>query len=537
MVRLGFAMVWVSACNGEVTETPTSSGCESPGTWYPDADGDGFGDTDGGVQACAAPAGSVADNTDCDDTDAAVRPGGTEVPCNDVDEDCIGGPDLGDAVVPGDYPTLQAALDAVDSGALVCLAAGTHDNALVLDRDPTFVATVRGAGRGQTVLTGSGGTHLLGGYLDLRDVTIRSSGDGLHVGPAGSGTLTSVDVDGAGTATWSWGYVLWVEGDLTATDLSVHDLALTGGWVDTAAMFSVGFAGTLTMSNLTVSDNVIDTSGTSAQYGVYEVWIDSWENDGVFATDGGTVDVTGGSIVRNTFLSSASQVYLLGYNVNGSVQGVEIADNVVTSSDDEAFFGYTGYGALLLSQSAIVDNTVTGPGTGLLFGEGASMSLRNVVIAGNTLAPGEANGVGGFILGVGYGSAQLTHVTIADNTVAANVETDGQLWGWGGTGWVVSGVAVADNQFPAGPLMTLIGGASVEADDSYFRGNSSHAIGGDLSGQFDPSAEAPGFVDASARDYHLAGGSPLIDAGPADLLDPDGTPSDIGAYGGPGGAW
>jgi hypothetical protein len=38
-------------------------------------------------------------------------------------------------------------------------------------------------------------------------------------------------------------------------------------------------------------------------------------------------------------------------------------------------------------------------------------------------------------------------------------------------------------------------------------------------------------------DFHLAPGSPLIDAGDPDLVDPDGTRSDMGAYGGPGGAW
>ena len=58
-------------------------------TWYTDADGDGFGDPATGVRACTAPAGTVADNTDCDDTDPFIYPGALEL-CSGEDEDCDG---------------------------------------------------------------------------------------------------------------------------------------------------------------------------------------------------------------------------------------------------------------------------------------------------------------------------------------------------------------------------------------------------------------------------------------------------------------
>ena len=57
------------------------------GTWFADADGDGFGDPGAPVQACAQPAGSVVDATDCDDTHADAFPGAPEV-CDGYDNDC-----------------------------------------------------------------------------------------------------------------------------------------------------------------------------------------------------------------------------------------------------------------------------------------------------------------------------------------------------------------------------------------------------------------------------------------------------------------
>jgi hypothetical protein len=61
----------------------------------------------------------------------------------------------------------------------------------------------------------------------------------------------------------------------------------------------------------------------------------------------------------------------------------------------------------------------------------------------------------------------------------------------------------------------------------------------DPTGEADFSAD-PRFVDAGQGDYHLAAGSPCVDAGPPDAgyADPDGSPNDVGAYGGPlGGGW
>jgi len=57
--------------------------------FYADGDGDGHGDPDSVVTACAAGPGAVVDGGDCDDTDPGVHPGAEEG-CDGVDLDCDG---------------------------------------------------------------------------------------------------------------------------------------------------------------------------------------------------------------------------------------------------------------------------------------------------------------------------------------------------------------------------------------------------------------------------------------------------------------
>ena len=61
-------------------------------TYYADADADGFGDSASSTAACALPDGYQSNDGDCDDADAAIRPGVDEV-CDEVDNDCDGGVD------------------------------------------------------------------------------------------------------------------------------------------------------------------------------------------------------------------------------------------------------------------------------------------------------------------------------------------------------------------------------------------------------------------------------------------------------------
>lgn len=68
-------------------EEEASADC-TPTLWYRDYDGDGFGSTTVSISACVQPVGYVANNTDCNDYNANVNPGNTEIYYNGFDDDC-----------------------------------------------------------------------------------------------------------------------------------------------------------------------------------------------------------------------------------------------------------------------------------------------------------------------------------------------------------------------------------------------------------------------------------------------------------------
>ena len=95
-------------CDGQIDE-----GCNTT-TWYADNDGDNYGDITNSTVSQTQPVGYVADSTDCNDNNAAINPGATEVCGNGIDDNCNGQIDENNASV-------------ADAGAdnAVCLANST----------------------------------------------------------------------------------------------------------------------------------------------------------------------------------------------------------------------------------------------------------------------------------------------------------------------------------------------------------------------------------------------------------------------------
>ena len=129
-------------CDGSIDEG------FAPTTWYADADGDGYGDPDTATTTCdGAPSGYLADGTDCDDTDASINPGATEV-CDTLDNNCDGSIDEG-GVCPCDvevydghvYLFCNATTEDWDDARTTCLSFGYELATVGDDAENTWIVT------------------------------------------------------------------------------------------------------------------------------------------------------------------------------------------------------------------------------------------------------------------------------------------------------------------------------------------------------------------------------------------------------------
>ena len=99
-------------------------------TWYYDSDADGHGDAAITTSSCTQPGAYAADDSDCDDGNAAISPDAAES-CNEVDDDCDGTIDEPDAI---DAPTWYADGDADGYGDVrVTMISCSQPSAFVAD--------------------------------------------------------------------------------------------------------------------------------------------------------------------------------------------------------------------------------------------------------------------------------------------------------------------------------------------------------------------------------------------------------------------
>ena len=72
-------------CNGVIDDDAVDATI-----WYYDNDVDGYGDPEHTVTACSPPVGYTSMGGDCDDSNGGINPGATEIPDDEIDQDCNG---------------------------------------------------------------------------------------------------------------------------------------------------------------------------------------------------------------------------------------------------------------------------------------------------------------------------------------------------------------------------------------------------------------------------------------------------------------
>jgi hypothetical protein len=226
-------------CDGTIDE----AGATGETTWYADTDGDTFGDPSVSVVSCTAPAGYVADSTDCDDTLASFHPGADESDCTDPnDYNCDGSVGYADADGDGtaaceDCDDLNA--EAYPGGVEVCDGADNNcdsntDEASALDAS-VWYADSDSDSYGDSAVTVNACAMPAGFVADDTDCDDARSGDY----PGADESCDSHDNDCDGTvdedAVDANFYYYDADGD-TYGDASVYEQACSApsGYVDNA---------------------------------------------------------------------------------------------------------------------------------------------------------------------------------------------------------------------------------------------------------------------------------------------------------------
>ncbi|MFN7147761.1 MAG: MopE-related protein, partial [Myxococcota bacterium] len=168
-------------------------------TWHADTDGDGFGDAARTTAACDAPDGTVADGTDCDDTDAAVSPDGDEAWYDGVDSDCDGAedPSVCDEL-PGGATVAWDAACATTWGASWSVATEwTTDTSSYFDVGASYNQIM------MTPVVGNLTDDDADGDIDADDIPDVAFTTFASSGYASAGYLRVVSGDGAGDTLWA----------------------------------------------------------------------------------------------------------------------------------------------------------------------------------------------------------------------------------------------------------------------------------------------------------------------------------------------
>ncbi len=211
--------------------------------------------------------------------------------------------------------------------------------------------------------------------------------------------------------------------------------------------------------------------------------------------------------------------------------------------------GWAGgvYGAPVMRECAVVNNTVVKGSCGGVYLSGTNPAiLEDCVIAGN-----RAYNVGGGILVEPNATATIRRCLVTANTLSAGCfgycgpgasgpALGSAICAFEGSTVLIESCVLVDNVGAGGTAGAPVGAAGdMTIADSILRGNNGDQVDTAVVTYSNVEGGAPGpgnfdadplFVNAPGGDFHLAAGSPCIDAGTPGKLDPDGSPLDVGAY-------
>ena len=560
----------------------TDNDCDAASDEWDDMDGDGFAPCDG----------------DCDDANTDLSPGAVDLCADQVDSDCDGTADGANCVTCDEEiydwqgTTIQSAIDAASAGDQICVFPGTYIE--LLDLAGKAITVVGVAGAATTILDGadngpvvnfdSGETSAT--VLEGFTVTHGAALDGAGIKLSGaSPTLRSLIVTDNYCDNFGGGMRLDTA-DPTLDNVTVHDNY--AGFYGGGAYIS---GSDPTLLDVNISQNTAGSEGGglflhqagSVASGLILHGNEGNKGGGAYIGDASSPQWSGVDI-RSNVAPRGAGVYIIdsSLDIAGTVAenlattnagGIQSQDSDLVIHDaavwDNIAFGSGGGilvdgGTMTMANTRIVDNLAGVQGGGLYIVNGAVAVLDQVRMTGNeclysggavylatadavmtnVIVAGNYSGLGGAGLYLANTDASFENLAIVGNRITDSMSGAGVYVNIGSPTFV--NTTISDNYTPH---YTGGGVAGTSATPTFSQCNVWANDPDDWYSITDPTGtdgnigEYANYLttvdnDAANWDLHLGSATALIDAGDPTLTDPDGSPSDIGAYGGAGaGDW
>jgi len=526
------------ACNGIDDDCDTlvdESGATGETTFYADADNDTYGDPSSPDLACSASTGWVADATDCDDGDGDIHPGATEL-CDGLDNDCDSLVDEGETP---DGTTWYADLDGDGWG-------DASNTTSTCEEPAGYVCDSGDCDDSDSDVNPDEPERVCNSIDDDCDGTVETfdaevPGDYSSISAAVAGVRTG---DAICVRAGTWNDSVYITKSLT---LEGEDMATT--IIDAQSLDRGidlrGFTGAATVRGFTIERGMSQSGGGLHVYSV----------NGITIEDVRVADCS-------YYSSGSSATY------EGQGAGIKVYDATATFRNVEAInntcTGYNCYGigmdvlngsSVVLQNVALIGNsgsTSSGTyGAAMYIDAGSSVDATNLIVAGNSASDSDGSAAAMAGIYVQSGELNVTNGTVVGNT------SDAGLGGGRGAGIRASGSAASitmvnvTNSANTNTGGTTVGGGyaiTSSASASFAYCNTYGNTPSDYSGISDPTGSGgnttvdPMLADTSSTDpadwdLALDPSSPLIDAGDPSIVDPDCSVGDVGAFGGPAGAW